>query len=146
MNKLKKQKIFDRIKILRKKDANARSPEKFANMIGIKPKTYEKYEYLTIPNPEIIEKICNVPARKVRPAWVIFNEEPKYVDQMPGYKKPEGIKIPRRLFDRRHNIKLAQILLHGREFANGTTRQFDQMTQEVEMDIYKYLKSKFEKK
>ncbi len=47
--------------------------------------------------------------------------------------------------DKRKNMNLAATLFFGREIANGKFEQFEQMAIDMEKEMYKYLKSKYEK-
>ena len=73
MEEFIKLKIFEKITRIRKEETGL-TQKAFAERLGININTYEKYEKRSVPDAETLQKICNLPERKIRPAWVLFDE------------------------------------------------------------------------
>ncbi|MCP4986145.1 MAG: helix-turn-helix transcriptional regulator [Colwellia sp.] len=104
------KKIFDKIASIRELDAKM-SLRAFAAKLGLNENTYGTYEKRSIPRHDILIKICAIPKRKIRPAWVLFDEEPRYVDMIPTGEPCPTHCSP----DERHIVDKLIILLRNKD-------------------------------
>lgn len=129
---------------------------RLAELLDVEQATISSWESEgVVPDHKMIEKICNIPERKLRPSWLFYDEQPQYVDQLRRgelisekpvefvYEGPE-----RREGDRRANdIKKHIISIIGSfDGNNASWNHLIKVRNFLEMELLKYLNFKHNKK